>query len=231
MADKHLKGSIKVKSTLGVSVTASVKTNFSSHHMLSAAHFARQSAIIEKNYKDEITDELRAEHRAYVTGAIIVSVASLEATINDVFISAIDNDNLFKDFDPSIPKVLSEFWTWDVVERSSILEKYRCVLAVANKEAFDHGNPPYQEVNDLIKLRNALVHYKPEWDTDLKNHKGIENRLKSRFNINPFSHDNDAFFPKKCLGHGCAEWSVQSVIKFIEDFYNRIGFPPKWSKH
>lgn len=29
MADKHLKGSIKVKSTLGVSVTASVKTNFS----------------------------------------------------------------------------------------------------------------------------------------------------------------------------------------------------------
>ncbi|NOR76885.1 MAG: hypothetical protein GQ523_00275 [Methanophagales archaeon] len=231
MADKHLKGSIKVKSTLGVSVTASVKTNFSSHHMLSAAHFARQSAIIEKNYKDGITDELRAEHRAYVTGAIIVSVASLEATINDVFISAIDNDNLFKDFDPSIPKVLSEFWTWDVVERSSILEKYRCVLAVANKEAFDHGNPPYQEVNDLIKLRNALVHYKPEWDTDLKNHKGIENRLKSRFNINPFSHDNDAFFPKKCLGHGCAEWSVQSVIKFIEDFYNRIGFPPKWSKH
>ena len=231
MADKHLKGSIKVNSTLGVSATVSLKTNFSGHHMLSAAHFARQSAIIEKNYKDEITDELRAEHRAYVTGAIIVSVASLEATINDVFISAIDNDNLFKDFDPSIPKVLSEFWTWDVVERSSILEKYRCVLAVANKEAFDHGNPPYQEVNDLIKLRNALVHYKPEWDTDLKNHKGIENRLKSRFNINPFSHDNDAFFPKKCLGHGCAEWSVQSVIKFIEDFYNRIGFPPKWSKH
>ena len=229
MTDKDLKGSIKVNSTL--SATASVKTNFSDYHMLSAAHFARQSAIIEKSYKDGITDELRAEHRAYVTGAIIVSVASLEATINEVFISAIDNDNLFKDFDPSIPKVLSEFWTWDVVERSSILEKYRCVLAVANKEAFDHGNPPYQEVNDLIKLRNALVHYKPEWDTDLKNHKGIENRLKSRFNINPFSHDNDAFFPKKCLGHGCAEWSVQSVIKFIEDFYNRMGFPPKWSKH
>ena len=230
MADKHLKGSIKVKSTLGVSVTASVKTNFSSHHMLSAAHFARQSAIIEKNYKDGITDELRAEHRAYVTGAIIVSVASLEATINEVFISAIDNDNLFKDFDPTIPKVLSEFWTWDVVERSSILEKYRCVLAVANKEAFDHGNPPYQEVNDLIKLRNALVHYKPEWDTDLKNHKGIENRLKSRFNINPFSHDNNAFFPKKCLGHGCAEWSVKSTIEFIEDFYRRMGFPPKWNE-
>ena len=234
MADKHLKGSIKVNLTL--SATASVKTNFSGHHMLSAAHFARQSAIIEKNCKDGITDELRAEHRAYVTGAIIVSVASLEATINEVFISAIDNDNLFKDFDPTIPKVLAEFWTWDIVERSSILEKYRCVIAVANKEAFDRGNSPYQEVNDLIKLRNALVHYKPEWDTDLKNHKKIEDRLekrwlKTRINPNPFAHENDAFFPKKCLGHGCAEWAVKSSIKFIEDFYNRMGFPLKWSEH
>ena len=219
---------INVKSK--ISGTLSLKTNFSGHHMLSAAHFARQSAIIETNYKDEITDELRAEHRAYVTGAIIVSVASLEATINEVFISATDNDNLFKDFDPTIPKVLAEFWTWDIVERSSILKKYRCVLAVANKETFDRGNTPYQEVNDLIKLRDALVHYKPEWDTDLKTHEAIENRLKSRFNINPFSHDDNAFFPKKCLGHGCAEWSVKSTIEFIEDFYRRMGFPPKWDE-
>jgi hypothetical protein len=232
MADKHLKGSIKVNLTLGDSATASVKTNFSGHHMASAAHFARQSAIIEKSYKDEITDELRAEHRAYVTGAIIVSVASLEATINEVFISARDKDNIFKDFDHTIPNVLEELL--DMVEWSKILQKYQFVLTAANKEAFDRGKSPYQEVDDLIQLRNALVHYKPEWDTDLKNHKKIEDRLEKRWlktRINPFSHDNDAFFPKKCLGHGCAEWAVQSSIKFIEDFYNRMGFPPKWSEH
>ena len=235
MTDKHLKGSIKVKSTLGVSATASVKTNFSGHHMLSAAHFARQSAIIEKNYKDEITDELRAEHRAYVTGAIIVSVASLEATITEVFISARDKDNIFKDFDHTIPNVLEELL--DFVEWSSkILQKYQFVLTAANKKAFDRGKSPYQEVDDLIQLRNALVHYKPEWDTDLENHKKIEDRLekrwlKTRINLNPFAHENDAFFPKKCLGHGCAEWAVKSSIKFIEDFYNRMGFPPKWDEH
>jgi hypothetical protein len=110
--------------------------------MLSADHFARQSAIIETNYKNGITDELRAEHRAYVTGAIILSVASLEATINEVFISAKDNDSLFKGFDPTIPKVLAEFWTWKIVKSSTILEKYRCVLAMANKEAFERGNTP-----------------------------------------------------------------------------------------
>ncbi|KAF5415024.1 MAG: hypothetical protein C5S49_06235 [Candidatus Methanogaster sp.] len=35
-------------SKLELSATASVKTNFSGHHMLSAAYFARRSAIIEK---------------------------------------------------------------------------------------------------------------------------------------------------------------------------------------
>ncbi|MEA1894386.1 MAG: hypothetical protein U9N36_04120 [Euryarchaeota archaeon] len=33
---------------VGLSVTASVKTEFSGHHMLSASNFTRQSAIIEK---------------------------------------------------------------------------------------------------------------------------------------------------------------------------------------
>ena len=221
---------INVKSK--ISGTLSLKTNFSGHHMLSAAHFARQSAIIEKNYKDGITDELRAEHRAYVTGAIIVSVASLEATINEVFISARDNENLFKGFDPTIPKVLAELWSLDVVKKTRFLEKCRLVLDVANKEKFDTKRSLFRKVELLINLRNALVHYKHEWDTDLKKHKNVGDALKKcGFNTNPFSHANDAFFPKRCLGHGCAEWSVKSTIEFIEDFYRRMGFPPKWSKH
>lgn len=227
MALIELKSSVNTKVEVSA-VPLSLKANFSDNHMLSAAHFARQSAIIETNYKDEITEELRAEHRAYVTGAIIVSVASLEATINEVFISAVDDENLFEDFDHTTPKVLKELL--DVVERSEILQKYQFVLTAANKEAFECGKSPYQDVAGLIKLRNGLVHYKPEWDTDLKEHKKIEDWLKPRFNTNPFSHDNNAFFPERCLGHGCAEWSVKSTIEFIEDFYRRMGFPPKWDE-
>jgi hypothetical protein len=79
-------------------------------------------------------------------------------------------------------------------------------------------------VDSLIALRNALVHYKPEWDTEQKKHKEIEDRLiKSRFALNPFAGPNDAFFPKKCLGHGCAEWAVTSGVTFINEFFNRLG--------
>lgn len=227
----ELKSSVNTKVEVSA-VSLSLKANFSGNHMLSAVHFARQSAIIEKNYKDELTDELRAEHSAYVTGAIIVSVASLEATINEVFISAVDNDNLFKDFDPTIPKALAKFWDWCIVKRRPlIIEKYLLVLDMANKEVFDRKKSPYREIGYLIQLRNALVHYEPEWDTALKKHKNIEDKLNDCFNINPFSDESDAFFPQKCLGYGCAEWSVKSTIEFIEDFYRRMGFPPKWHEN
>ena len=230
MTVRELESSVHAKVTTSA-VSLSLKANFSDNHMLSAAHFARQSAIIETNYKYEITEELRAEHKAYVTGAIIASVASLEATINEVFISAVDDENLFEDFDPTIPKILAELWNLDVVKKTRFLEKCRLVLDVANKEKFDTKSSLFRKVDLLIKLRNAMIHYKPEWDTDLKKHKNVGDALKKcGFNTNPFSHDNNAFFPEKCLGHGCAEWSVKSTIEFIEDFYRRMGFPPKWDE-
>jgi len=235
MTTKNLKATIKEEikfNGLGLAsvVSATVKTNFSGHHMLSAAFFARQSANIEETVKkDNLTDEVRDKHRAYVTGAIISSVASLEAAINEIFLSAIDGNKIFQNFDDKFPELLTELWP-TVEKTASILHKYQIVLVAATKEKFNPGQTPYQEVDDLIKLRNALVHYKPEWDTNLKNHKKIEQRLKTRFPINPYSHINDAFFPKKCLGHGCAEWAVKSSIKFIQDFYERMGFKPKWDE-
>ena len=128
-----------------------------------------------------------------------------------------------------VSNLLSELWP--IMEKSAILYKYQVVLTTTNKEKFNAGIPPYQDVDNLIKLRNALIHYKPEWDTDSKIHKSIEDRLKNNFNINPFSHFNDAFFPKKCLGHGCAEWAVRSSIKFVQAFFEKMSFSPKWTKH
>ncbi len=113
---------------------------------------------------------------------------------------------------------------------SSVLKKYQFALAAADKDRFDPGLPPYQDVNYLKELRNALVHYRPEQDTDLNKHKKIEDGYTNRFPINPYSHTNDVFFPKKCLGHGCAEWAVESSIKFIQEFYKRMGFSPKWDE-
>ena len=96
---------------------------------------------------------------------------------------------------------------------------------------FNKGENPYQDAFRLVRLRNALVHYKPEWDTSLNEHAKLESSLSGCFPESPFSHKNDAFFPKRCLGHGCAEWAVKNVITFMSNFQERLGvqdnFPPK----
>ena len=190
--------------------------------MVAAAYFARKALGVESNYTDLVDGEPYFAHRGYVTGAVFSAVASLEATVNELYIDAQDaNSPTFQGVDPIVPKLLAEYW--EEIESASILRKYQSALILARKSKFDQGTSPYQEVDSLIQLRNALVHYKPEWDTDLREHRKIENRLKGRFAENSFVGPNDAFFPKKCLGHGCAEWAVKSSVTFIEEFFRQLG--------
>jgi len=195
--------------------------------MVAAAIFARKVFEIEGTHdhqKGLVSGEPYYAHRGYVAGAVFSAVASLEATINELFIDAQHGDpNTFKGADPEFAPLLAE--RWEVVERWSILRKYQLALTLAKKQEFGREGSPYEEVDGLIDLRNALVHYKPEWDTDQKKHKELEDRLKSRFALNPFAGPNDAFFPKKCLGHGCAEWAVKSGVSFINEFFGRLGLP------
>jgi hypothetical protein len=207
------------------SVTASLRTHFNVQHMIAAAYFARSALEIESNHTDLIDGEPYFAHRGYVTGAVLSAAASLEATINELFIDAQNPGSpTFEGGDSRTPRLLAE-GSWDEIERKPTLCKYQTALILAEKQEFNRGVPPYREADDLIQLRNALVHYKPEWDRDQKKHRKIADRLKSRFPQNPFAGSNDVFFPKKCLGHGCAEWAVKSSVTFIESLYSQLGLP------
>jgi hypothetical protein len=209
----------------GNTATPRLKTHFNVQHMVAAAVFARKVYEIEASYDNEeglVSGEAHYAHRGYVAGAVFSAVASLEATINELFIDAQDRDpHTFKGADPVFAPSLAR--RWGKVERRPTLRKYQIALELAKKQEFPKDSSPYEEVDSLIDLRNALVHYKPEWDIDQRKHKEIEDRLKSRFALNPFSGPNDAFFPKKCLGHGCAEWAINSGVSFINEFFGRLG--------
>ena len=151
-----------------------------------------------------------------------MSVAALESKINELYLFAVDRDpNTFKEVEDWIIDTLQELWL--TIEEKPILTKYQLALTVCKKEKFNKGLNPYQDAQRLISLRNALVHYRPEWDTDLKKHKKLESQLNKCFPVSPFAHDNDAFFPKKCIGHGCSSWAVKTTENFIAEFYKRLG--------
>ena len=193
---------------------AQVKHNFSRQHFWAARYFADKALEIEQTINNADDKNIKSIHRSYVTGAIISIVAGLESSINELYLEACDNNrNTLRGLTENAIEMLAEWW--EEVKLCPILLKYQTALLLTFKEKFDPGGQPYQDIDGLIYLRNALVHYKPEWDSELQVHKKLRNRLESKFELNPFAAENSLWFPHRCLGSGCAKWAVKVSKIFI----------------
>jgi len=94
----------------------------------------------------------------------------------------------------------------------------------------DKGAAPWQPTAILIQLRNALIHYEPEWlsthvNTEDEAHK-LTKMLRGRFTPNPLTGAGDPYYPNKVLGHGCAEWAVRTSTEFVDAFARHLGIKP-----
>ncbi|MCX6355103.1 MAG: hypothetical protein NTZ78_09405 [Candidatus Aureabacteria bacterium] len=205
----------------------------------SATLFAQKALEIESEClrKKEGKNEKNSEHASYVIGSIITATASLEANINEIFCDAarLGHGKLNK----LTSDLMRKMWKHGIPRTSSftILEKYEIALNLSNKDDFDHGKFPYQDVHLLIKIRNALMHYEPVpeliGEKSREKVKGIarcEEAFRGRFDFNPLTGIGNPFFPDKCLGFGCAEWAVKSCIAFVDDFSSRMGIESKFRR-
>jgi hypothetical protein len=161
-----------------------------------------------------------------VTGAIVFSVAFLEASINEFYLEARDaNPHTLKGLSTQQIAVVSELC--ELVERDSPLNKCQVAMAACGIERFDRGAEPFQGSEALVRLRNALIHYRPEWDDELETHRKLEEGLSGRFDPNPLSQAGSLWFPHQCLGSGCAMWSIKQAEKFMGEFCVRLGVPSR----
>jgi len=214
------------------SVTITERTYFSMSHIQAAAHFARLSARLE-NTKEALSDEVFHEHRAYVTSCVFACVSFMEATINELFSDTVDDGEYAKGLNPAVKTLMADMWKVGVPRsaRYSILEKFQIALILCGKRRFDGGNP-YQDAHLLIRLRNALVHYEPEWVTTLSESdpssatiQKLEKKLRGKFTLNPMRGKANVFFPDRCLSYGCANWAIKSSLNFTDSFFRRIELP------
>lgn len=227
-----------------------VSHQLSFSHIKAAAHFANLSYDIEDKYDDsQDSSELFEKHRSYVMGSIITTVSYLEATINELFTDVADGV-YSNGLDHNVVALMARMWKLEIKPpnttkvaqiysplddlKPSVLQKFQIALTLASKDLFDTGKAPYQDVHYLILLRNALIHYKPEWigtgekykDTKDTLSEKLRKKLKSRIQtINPMRREADVFFPHQCLGYGCAKWAVESSVKFSDEFFSKIGLP------
>ena len=203
-------------------ITLRQKSAFAVQHMMAAARFSRMCGDIEIQHKGESLGSFFDEQITYVSATVLLATASLESNINEYFS---DPNAHF----PEINKrVFDEILV--LIEKESILDKYQLALVLKGEEKFVKARSPFQDTEALIKLRNGLVHFKPEWHDEQNLHKKIEYRLKGRFEINPFIGRTGVFFPQQCMSYGCTKWAVQNALGFMKEFSKRSGLLYRFEK-
>ena len=195
--------------------TARVISNFAAQHFKAAVLFRDHVVRLEVQHHGQEFGAFFEDIRSYATACIMASAASLEVLINELFIA--HNSELRK----QLSDFETQFWGRGGIERKTILKKYQLALSLLNAPRFDESVSPYREAWGVVELRNALVHFKPTWDPERRRNVELADVLDGRFPPSPFPDQAADFVTMKCMGTGCVNWVIQSVVAFVTDFDSR----------
>ncbi len=214
-----------------------MRVYYSSYHLWAAEHFTQLAADVENS--PGVRPRFDIQYRAYVTSAILSSVAFLEGAINELFKDVADeHESYIAPIDEDSRKLILAMW--DLTEERnrspfSTLDKYQIVLTFCRKEQFSTGTQPYQDADLVIRLRNKLMHYKPE-SSDGEVQQKLDKQLARKFSEKSISENllmtgsGNPFFPDRCLGSACAAWAVRSTKKLADDFFQKLGITPHYQQ-
>lgn len=215
-----------------------VRTYFSIQHLLSVSLYRKEIKKLEKKLSKNYYEIDFLKHRSLCTSSIFSAVSFLEATINEFYSDAYDNTKgIVRDLSDEDICLLAKMWGLGIPRTAgyNIIEKYQIALSLCKKDKIDLGITPGQDISALIKLRNALVHYEPEWvvtknNDQLKNYQRLEKQLKYKFKLNSYTGECNPFFPDKCLSYGCIDWAFKNIISFTDDFFISLDIVPPYEK-
>ena len=166
------------------------------------------------------------QHRAYATGCVLSTIAFLETSINELYLEAVEKITApLVGLRPEALPLLAEFW--EHIDRTPILHKYQTALIIGGVPIIPKGDALYQNAESIIKLRDALVHYKPEWNDEQGAHQKLEDRLAGHFLPNRYSDPKSLWFPDRCLGSGCSHFCIEVAETFSKRFCTDLRIPER----
>lgn len=203
---------------------------FSSFHLWAARAFSDAANSIESTHSGEPRFDIR--HRTYVTSSILCAVAFAEAAINEIYQDASDGEiKRLENLSSDRISLLSDYWKMTEMKNKSnisMLDKYQLALRFCGAQPFKEDRQPYQDASLCVKLRNALIHYKPESISAGLNHK-LTNQLKRKFEgCKLFKGSDNPFYPDHCLSHDCSRWVLESVKLLVDEFFKEIAVKPHY---
>jgi len=191
------------------------------HHLLAAAKIAREIAAIETANQDAPFGSFYDDILGASVGCVVLSAAAAEADVNEVFA---DRERHFSAHDRGVLDLL-----WNAYEQKSVIEKYELALKLRGGAALDNGARWVQSLARLLKLRNALIHFKPEWDDEQVEQVRLGKKLEGYVSRSPW-FPGEPLFPRAWATAGTASWSVTTVVEFIRRFAELAGIPDRLAK-
>ena len=156
----------------------------------------------------------------------------MEASINELFQDVVDaHESYISPLAENIRELMASHWNLTEGQNRSalgVVDRYQLVLSFAGLPMFPKGEQPTQDAHLLVRLRNYLIHYKPE-DVSRGDEHRLEKQLRGKFQENRMMPGNP-FIPDRCLGVGCAQWSVNVSKDYVDQFYERIQVVPNYQR-
>jgi len=201
---------------------AEIRVNLAVPHLLSAAVLCRQVGALEATNIGTEFGEFWHDILASSSGALFTAVAALESYANELFI----------DHPVNFPGLKVEVMAklWELYEQKPTLEKFEFALLLKGATPFDRGGSPYQDASTIIRLRNGLIHFKPEWFSAQDEHAKLSKLLAYRATPCPFFPASEPLFPRGWTSHATVKWIIRSTLEFLLEFERRAGVTPRMAK-
>lgn len=164
----------------------------------------------------------------------IMATAALEAYANELFA---DRHLNF----PNVSQDLVEL-LWTEFEAKTLLDKFDLALQLRQRPRLKRGSQVVQSFDRLVRLRNSLVHFKPEWFDDPSTHEQLSKRLNGYLCRSRWLQ-SEQLFPRAWACSDSTSWLMRTAVAFISHFSNASGLPDKfgslpalklvdgWSRH
>lgn len=210
----ELQGMILGSATM--EATIRTRTGLALHHLLAAGRCAAQVSVLESENNGKPLGPFWDEIFQNSLGVVTLSVAALECYANELWFEQVP---VRPDLNETAAVQISE-----LVDRESILKKYSLALALRTGRNLELGCEPVQNADSLIKLRNGVVHFRPEWFDSQIEHERLSKRLNGKFSSSEFL-PNEPIFPRAWATGNFASWAIRSTVNFLDYFYTESGYP------
>lgn len=202
-------------------------------HALSAAALARRARELEGGETVGPSVGLRG----CAAAAVALSAFFLEASANEFFLDLVEKSNLgpwLAVLPADRVEMAVRLWDTADLDRLGVLEKFNTALEVFGNPPLDLGRQPAQGAALLVAVRNALVHPKPVTNSDRPElTTDVARKLSARLEAAKVARcrltgRGNAMFPDGLLGAGGASWAFAAALNCADEFYGRLGIPPRY---